>query len=129
MTCKKCLSVYVGNTQNTPQKRMEQHFQDMAQKVQHHKNSDTFVAHFVQHFDQKPTPQQCREIMRFKIFSKVKPIRSTKTWIKSSCTVFMKERLEIVSRSQRRYVKLMYTCSEIYGAYRHNPRFHSFTRH
>ena len=36
---------------------MERHHQDVAQKVQHDKNSDTFAAYFAQHFDQKPTPQ------------------------------------------------------------------------
>ena len=65
---------------------MEQHFQDIAQKVQHDKHSDTFAAHFETHFDQKPTPQQCREITKFKILSKVNPIGSMKTWSKSSCT-------------------------------------------
>ena len=44
---------------------MEQHYQDVAKKVQHDKNSDTFVAHFAHHFDQKLTRQQCREIMNF----------------------------------------------------------------
>ena len=34
---------------------MKQHFQDVTQKVQHDKNSDTFAAHFAQNFDQKPT--------------------------------------------------------------------------
>ena len=72
---------------------MEQHFQDVAQKVQRDKNSDTFAAHFAQHFEQKPTPQQCREIMKFGILSKVNPIRSMKTWSKSSFTLCMKERL------------------------------------
>ena len=55
-------------------KKMEQHVQDVAQKVQHDKNSDTFVAHFAQHFDQKPTPQQCHEIIKSGIWSKVNPI-------------------------------------------------------
>ena len=40
---------------------MEQHFQYVAQKVQHNKNSDTFAAHFAQHFDQNRPPQQRRE--------------------------------------------------------------------
>ena len=44
---------------------MEQHFQDVAQKVQNDKNSDTFAAHFAQHFDQNSTSQQCHEIMKF----------------------------------------------------------------
>ena len=55
--CRLCLSVYLGNTQNALKKRMEQHFQDVAQKVHHDKNSDTFGAHFAQHFDQKLTSQ------------------------------------------------------------------------
>ena len=44
---------------------MEKHFQDMAQKVQDDRNLDTFVAYFAQHFDQKTTPQNCREIIKF----------------------------------------------------------------
>ena len=49
-----------GKHSKHPQKIMEQHFQDVAQKVQHDKKYDTFAAHYAQHFDQKPTPQQCR---------------------------------------------------------------------
>ena len=36
----------VGKTQNTLNKIMKQHHQDVAQKVQHDKHLDTFVAHF-----------------------------------------------------------------------------------
>ena len=32
---------------------MEQHFQDVAQKVANNKNSDSFAAHFTKHFTQK----------------------------------------------------------------------------
>ena len=81
---------------------MEQHFQDIAQKVQHDKNSDDFGAHFATYFDQKPTPQQCRETMKFEVLAKVNLIGSMKTWGKPSCTLCMNERLEIVSCSQRR---------------------------
>ena len=116
-----------GKHSKHPKKRIEQHFQDVVQKVQHDKNSDTFAAHFAQRFDQKPTPQQCREIMKLVILCKVNPIGLMKTWSKSSCTLCAKERLEIVSRSRRRYGKLINACSEIYGACRHNLRFHRFT--
>ena len=34
-------------------KRMEQHFQDVAQKVTNDKNSDSFDAHFAKKFTQK----------------------------------------------------------------------------
>ena len=67
---------------------MEQHFQDAAQELQHDKSSDTFAAHFAQHLGRKSTLQQCREIKKLNILSKVNPIGLMKTWIKSSCTFF-----------------------------------------
>ena len=88
--CKQCLSFYVGNTQNTLKKRMGKNFQDVAPKVQHDKNSDIFAAHFAQHFDPKPTPKQCREILKFEILAKVNPIGSIKTRSKYSCSLYMK---------------------------------------
>ena len=69
---------------------MEQQFQDVAPKVQRDKNYDTLAAHFAQNFDQKPTPQQFREITKFGILSKVNPIGSMKTWSKYSCNLCMK---------------------------------------
>ena len=83
---------------------MEQHFQDVAQKVANNKNSVYFAAHFAKHFTQKPSPQECREIMSFDILSTLNPIGSMKTWGKLSCTLCMKERIEIVDNSQRKYV-------------------------
>ena len=46
---------------------MEQHFQDVAQKVANNNNLNSFAAHFAKHFTQKPSPQECREIMDFDI--------------------------------------------------------------
>ena len=60
---------------------MEQYFQDVAQKVMNDKNLDSFSDHFTKHFTQKPSPQQCREIMYFDIISNVNPISSMKTWV------------------------------------------------
>ena len=50
-------------------KRMEQYFQDVAQKFANNKNSDSYAAHFAQHFTQKPSPQECRKILSFGILS------------------------------------------------------------
>ena len=72
---------------------MEQHFQDVAQKVANDNKLDSFAAHFAKYFTQKPNPQQCRKIMSFNILSMVNPIGSMKTWGKSCCTLFMKERI------------------------------------
>ena len=78
---------------------MEQHFQDVAKKVVNNNNSDSFAAHLAKHFMQKPSPQECREIRSFDILSTVNPIGSMKTWGKSSCTLCMKERIEIIDNS------------------------------
>ena len=90
-TCKLCGDFYV-NTQNTL-KIMEQHLQDVTPKVIHNKNSDSFAAHYVKHFTQKPSPQKCCKIMSFEIIYAVNPICSMKTWGKSSCTLCIKERI------------------------------------
>ena len=66
---------------------MEQHFQDVAEKVVNYNNLDSFADHLAKHLTQKPSPQQCREIMSLGILSMVNPIYSMKTWGKWSCTL------------------------------------------
>ena len=60
---------------------MEQHFQDVEQKVANNINSDSFVAHFAKHSTQKPSPQQCRKIMSSGILSTLNPIISMKSGV------------------------------------------------
>ena len=69
---------------------MEQHFQDVAQKVTNDKNQEYSAAHLAKHFTQKPSPQQCHKIMSFDILSTVNPIGSMKNWGKLSCALCMK---------------------------------------
>ena len=90
-TCKFSGEFYVGNTQNTLLKRMEQHFKDVAQKVTNDKNFESFADHFAKNFTQKPSPQQCRRIMSFGIISTLNPIGSMRTCGKLSCTLCTKE--------------------------------------
>ena len=75
---------------------MEQHFQDVAQKVANNKNSGSFADHFAKHFTQKTRSQECHKIMSFGILSTLNPIGSMKTWGKLSCALCMKERMEII---------------------------------
>ena len=56
VTCKWCGDFYVVNTQDNLKKRMEQHFQDVAQKVMNDKNSESLAAHFDNNFAKKPSP-------------------------------------------------------------------------
>ena len=108
---------------------MEQHFQDVVQKIANNKNSESFAAHFDKHFTQKLSPQQCRKIICSNILSTVNPISSMKTWGKLSCTLIMKERIEIIENSQRRYIRIINACSEVYEACRPILGFHRFTQH
>ena len=57
---------------------MEQHFQDVAQKVANNKNLDSFADHFAKHYTQKTCPQEWREIMSFDIVFTVNPKGSMK---------------------------------------------------
>ena len=59
---------------------MEQRFQYVSQKLMQDKSLDSFAAHFSKIFNEKQIPQQFREIMSFKIFSKVNLIGWMKTW-------------------------------------------------
>ena len=90
VTFKICLKFYVRNTKNTLNNRMEQHLEDVDQKVQHDKKLGTFLAHFTQHFNQKPTPQQRHDIMNFKIISTLNLIGSMNNWGKPSYTFLAK---------------------------------------
>ena len=75
---------------------MKQHFQYVAQNFTNNKNSDSFSSYLAKTFTQKPSLQQCHEIMSFNILSTVNHIGSMNTWGKLSSTLFMKERIEII---------------------------------
>ena len=72
---------------------MEQHFQDVAQKGANNKNSDSFASHFAKYFTQKPSPQECRKIMSFDIYSTVNPKGTMQTWGKLTCMLCIKQRI------------------------------------
>ena len=97
--------------------------------IANNKNPDSFADHFAKHFTEKSSPQECREIMSFDILSTVNPIGSIIPWGKLSCTLCMKERIEIIDNSRRRYSRIINAYSEVYGACRHIARFHRFTQH
>ena len=46
-----CDAIYIGNTQQTFKKIMDGHFYDLQRLPRNGKKSDSFVAQFVQHFN------------------------------------------------------------------------------
>ena len=59
---------------------MEQHFQDIYQKVQYNNSLECFAANFDQDFTQKPIPQKYSTIIYFNILFMVNPIDLMKMW-------------------------------------------------
>ena len=47
---------------------MEQHFQDVSQKVRHDNDLEKFADHFAEHLIQVSRPQQCCDIISLKYF-------------------------------------------------------------
>ena len=62
-------------------------------------NSDYLTTNSTKNFIQKPIPQQCCDIISFKIISAENPIGSMKNWGKLSCTICMKEIIELIENS------------------------------
>ena len=58
---------------------MEQHYQNIDQKLQHNNDLEYFAAHFVQQFTTKTSPKQYFTINSFEIISRVNPIDLVKT--------------------------------------------------
>ena len=49
--CSMCDAIYIGNTQQTFKKRMDGHFSDLLCLLKNGQKSDSFAAHFEQHFN------------------------------------------------------------------------------
>ena len=116
--CKICDYSYIGNTQQNFKARMNQHFCDVQNFITKNKKSDSFAKHFAKHFNEKPTNQQMREIISFKVLWNGNPLSLNKRFGKSDCSLCMAERLKILdySRNWKTRNKLINFCSEIYGA-------------
>ena len=107
--------------------KTEQHFQDVYQKVLCHNILDSFDDHFAQNLTYKPITQKCQYMMSFEILSTVNHIGLMKTWGKSSYTLCMKDRIEIIDCSQRRCNWSINIYLNLYEEYHHIQIFHRFT--
>ena len=65
--------------------------------------------------------------MDFEIIWQGNPITCMKSFGKLSCLLCMRERMEILTRAKKNPDKQINSCGEIYGACRHNPKFHRYT--
>ena len=118
--------IYIGNTQHTFKKIMDGHFSDLQRLLKNKQKSDSFAAHFVQHFNTTTSYTDLRKYMTFKVVKQLNPIGAMKTFTTPKCNICMKERLTILKKVCDKRVTIMNNNSEIYGACRHKTTLHWF---
>jgi GIY-YIG catalytic domain len=126
--CKVTSKVYIGNTQQYLKKRMQQHFNDVKLLHKQGIKSDSYARHFAKQFvNQKElTPETQRNNIQCEILWQGNPINVVKTFGTPNCALCNKERLAILKQSRKNPDSLINSCNEIYGACRHNPKFHRY---
>ena len=118
--------LYIGNTQQTFKKRIDGHFSDLQRLLKNGQKSDSFAAHFVQHFKSTTSCTELRKCMTFNVLKQLNPIGTMKTFTKPDCNLCMQERLTTLKMIRDKRVTVMNKKSEIYGACRHQTCFHQF---
>ena len=124
--CSTCDAIYIGNTQQTFKKRMDGNFSNLQRLLKNGQKSDSFAAHFVQHFNDTTSRTELRKCMTFKVIKQLNLIGAMKTFTKPNCNLCMQERLTILKTLCDKCVTVMNKNSEIYGACRHKTCFHQF---
>ena len=84
-----CDPIYIGKTQQTFKKRMDSHFSDILRLLKNGQKSDSFAAHFEQHFNTTTSRTNLRKYMTSKVVKQLNPIDATKTFVKPNCNLFM----------------------------------------
>ena len=88
--------IYIGNTQKTFKKIMDGHFSNILRIIKTVKKSDSFAAHFEQHFNYNTSRTYLRKYITFKVIKELSSIGEMKTFTKSNCNLCMDERLIIL---------------------------------
>ena len=119
-----CDASYIGNTQQKFKKIMDSHFSDLQRLLKNGQKTDSFAAHFVQHFNDTTSHTYLRKCMPFKVTKKLNPIGAMKTFTKPNCNLCMQERLTILKKLRDKRVTVMNKNSDIYGACWNKTTFH-----
>ena len=91
-----CDAIYIGSTQQTFRKRIDNHFSDLLLLLKNGKKSDSSAAQSEQHFNATTSHTDLRKYMTFKVVKHLNPIGALKTFTKPNCNLYMEERLTIL---------------------------------
>ena len=105
---------------------MDGYFSDLLRLLNNGKKSDSFSAHFKQHFNTTTSRTDICKYMVFKVVKQLNPIGAMKTFTKPNCDLCMQERLTILKKLRGKRVKVMDKNPEIHGACQHKTAFHRF---
>ena len=123
VTCSTCDAIYIGNTQQTFKRRMDGHFSDLQLLLKNGQKSDSFAAHFVQHFNNTMSRKDLHKCKPFKVIEQLNTIGAMKKFTKHNCNLCMQERLTILKKIR---VMVMNKNLDIYAACRHKTTFYRF---
>ena len=121
-----CEAIYIGNTQHTFKKIMDGHFYDLLCILKNRKKSDSFDAHFEQHFNSTTSHTDLRKCIPFKLVKQLSTIGAMKTFTKPNYKLFMEERLTILKKLRNKCVTVMNNNLDIYRACLHKTTFGQF---
>ena len=102
---------------------MDGHFSDLLPLLKNGQKSDSFTAHFEQHFKPTTSCADLRKYMTFKVVKQLNTIGAMKTFTKPNFNIYVEERLTILKTLRDKRVTIMNKNSEIYGAYQHKTTF------
>ena len=102
-----CDAIYIGNTQQTFKKRMDGHLSNLQRLLKNKQKTDSFAAHFVQHFNNTKSRTYLLKYMTFKVLKQLNPIHAMKTFTKSNCNICMQVHLTILKKLRDKGVTLI----------------------
>ena len=94
--CSVCDAIYMDNTKQTLKKRMDDHYSDLLCLLRSGGKSDSFSAHFEQHFNTTTSSIYLCKYMTFKVVKELNLIGAMKKITKPNCDLCMQERLAIL---------------------------------
>ena len=86
---------------------MDGHFSDLQRLLKNGQNSDSFPAHFVQHFNTTMSRTDLHKYTTFKVVKQLDPIGAMKTTTKPNFNLCMQKRLTNQKRLRDKRVTVM----------------------
>ena len=122
-----CNAIYIGNTQQNFNKITDVHFSNLQRLLKNGHKSDSFAAHFVQHFNTTTAPTDIHKYIVQKVINQKNLIGAIKIFTKPNYNLCMQERLIILKKLCDQRITVMNKNMEIYKACQNNKTVHLFS--